>query len=48
MVYLWQWKKKNSKGAPIEGQDIITMETSLMGPMAGLEIPFSGQLLFLS
>lgn len=29
-------EEEKSKGAPIEGQDIITMETSLMGPMAGL------------
>lgn len=29
-------EEEKAKGAQIEGQDIITMETSLMGPMAGL------------
>lgn len=29
-------EEQKSKGAPISGESIITMETSLMGPMAGL------------
>lgn len=29
-------EEQKAAGAPIDGQDIVTMETSLMGPMAGL------------
>lgn len=29
-------EEQKAQGAPIDGQDIITMETSLMGPFAGL------------